>query len=136
MQVIAVDVGTAQLHESLRTDERIVSLENTDIRTWNGNEKFARITVDVSFISIREVLPSILNLLTPDGICILLFKPQFEVGPENLRKTGIPKSEAIRMRSVKDFETWLKHLNISVIYQYESALVGEAGNREVLFAVR
>jgi 23S rRNA (cytidine1920-2'-O)/16S rRNA (cytidine1409-2'-O)-methyltransferase len=134
-QVVAVDVGTAQLHERLRGDSRIVSLENTDIRNWKSEEKFARITVDVSFVSLREVLPSILGFLEPEGICVALFKPQFEVGPENLKKTGIPKSEEIRLRAVRDFETWLEASGIPVFHQHESGLIGEAGNREVLFAV-
>jgi 23S rRNA (cytidine1920-2'-O)/16S rRNA (cytidine1409-2'-O)-methyltransferase len=91
--------------------------------------------VDVSFISLREVLFPILELLSQDGICILLFKPQFEVGQENLRKTGIPKSEEIRVQSIRDFQIWLKDSRIPVFYQHESSLIGEAGNQEVLFAI-
>lgn len=134
-QVIAVDVGTAQLHERLMGDTRIISLENTDIRQWKSDETFSRIVADVSFISLREVIPSILRLLSQDGICILLFKPQFEVGQENLRKTGIPKSDAIRTQSIRDFQVWLQALGISIFYQHEASLIGEAGNREVLFAI-
>lgn len=92
--------------------------------------------MDVSFISLREVLPSVLGLLASDGICVLLFKPQFEVGPSQLKKTGIPKSEEIRVRSIRDFEDWLKVTGVIVLNQYESSLIGEAGNREVLFAVK
>lgn len=135
-QVTAIDVGTMQLHERLRSDPRIVSLENLDIRKWESHERFDIITIDVSFISIREVLPIALKFLDTSGICILLFKPQFEVGPELLRKTGIPKTEAIRLQSIQDFEAWLRLAGIYIIDQYESTLIGEAGNREVLFSVQ
>lgn len=135
-QVTAIDVGTMQLHERLRTNPRIVSLENLDIRKWESHERFSMITIDVSFISIREVLPTALRFLDSSGICILLYKPQFEVGPELLRKTGIPKTEAIRLQSIQDFETWLHHAGIHILNQYESTLIGEAGNREVLFSVQ
>lgn len=134
-RVTAVDVGTSQLHERLQGDARIISLENTDIRSWNSSERFVRIVVDVSFISLREVLPAILRFLAPEGICILLFKPQFEVGPTQLKKTGIPKSEEVRLQSVRDFESWLVTQSVSILTQKESSLIGEAGNREVLFAV-
>lgn len=77
--VHAVDVGTAQLHTSLQEDTRIISLENTDIRKWETDEKFDVITIDVSFISLREVLPHAKRLLVEKGKCIALFKPQFEV---------------------------------------------------------
>ncbi len=134
-RVTALDVGTSQLHPRLAGDTRIVSLENTDIRHWKSEQKFARIVVDVSFISLREVLFPILKFLSQDGICILLFKPQFEVGQENLRKTGIPKSEEIRVKSIRDFRIWLTDSGVSVLYQHESSLIGESGNQEVLFAI-
>lgn len=89
----------------------------------------------MSFISLREVLFPILELLSQDGICILLFKPQFEVGQENLRKTGIPKSEEIRLRSIRDFQIWLHNHGVSIFYQHDSSLIGEAGNQEVVFAI-
>jgi len=80
-------VGTSQLHESLRNDARVVSRENCDIRTAEFDEIFDLIVVDVSFISLRKIVPSLQKIASANTQIILLFKPQFEVGKEHLRKT-------------------------------------------------
>jgi 23S rRNA (cytidine1920-2'-O)/16S rRNA (cytidine1409-2'-O)-methyltransferase len=135
-RVTAIDVGTLQLHERLRSNPKICSLENTDIRHWQNEEQFGVITIDVSFISVREVLPAAFRHLESLGICVVLFKPQFEVGPDQLKKSGIPKSESIRLRSIQDFCSWLAEAGIVIVHQQASTLFGEAGNQEVLFALQ
>jgi len=78
-KVVALDVGTSQLHESLQSDSRVISLENTDIREVKLEEVFNLIVVDVSFISLRKIVPSLQENISENTQIILLFKPQFEV---------------------------------------------------------
>lgn len=95
--VVAVDVGTQQLAESLRMDARVVSIENKDFRELApeevGNRKFDFIVSDVSFISLTYILPYCGTFLKPDGQMMLLIKPQFEAGPSFLSKSGIVVDE-------------------------------------------
>jgi 23S rRNA (cytidine1920-2'-O)/16S rRNA (cytidine1409-2'-O)-methyltransferase len=103
-RVYAVDVGTHQLHERLRADERVVVLENVNARYLSPNaigEPVDLATVDVSFISLKKIIPSVIPLLTPNGILVTLVKPQFEVGRYQVGKGGIVKDEE-RIRVVLD----------------------------------
>jgi len=97
--VFAVDVGTNQLHESLRNDSRVVSYENCDIRNLEPtallNYKADCITVDVSFISLEHIFPYLSDFLDPFGCVIALIKPQFEAGKEFIGKNGIVKDPLI-----------------------------------------
>lgn len=96
-RVVAVDVGTQQLAEQLRSDDRVLSIENRDFRELTleetGNEPFDMIVSDVSFISLTYILPYCHPFLKPDGRMVLLIKPQFEAGPSFLNKNGIVKEE-------------------------------------------
>lgn len=103
----AVDVGTDQLHPSLRDDPRITLYEQTDIRAFQTTTIYDIITVDVSFISLRDIIDSIKRFSDHTTHIFLLFKPQFEVGRENLRKTGVPKSEMIILDAISGFEVFL-----------------------------
>jgi 23S rRNA (cytidine1920-2'-O)/16S rRNA (cytidine1409-2'-O)-methyltransferase len=105
--VVALDVGSSQLHPSLRNIENILSLENTDIREYQSSTHFDIIVTDVSFISLRQIIPSISRLSNYSTHIILLFKPQFEVGKNNLRKTGVPKNDTIIQTCLLDFQNWL-----------------------------
>jgi 23S rRNA (cytidine1920-2'-O)/16S rRNA (cytidine1409-2'-O)-methyltransferase len=103
-KVYAVDVGTHQLHERLRKDERVVVLENVNARYLppNGVGELVDVaTVDVSFISLKKIIPSVVPILTQRGILITLVKPQFEVGRYQVGKGGIVKDEE-RIRAVID----------------------------------
>ena len=96
-KVVAVDVGTDQLADQLRRDNRVVSLENQDFRTLTPEmlhcETFDFIVSDVSFISLTYILPYCAQYLKPDGLMMLLIKPQFEAGPSFLNKSGIVTDE-------------------------------------------
>ena len=105
--VTAVDVGTDQLHPSLRLDPRIRLFEQTDIRTFETDERFAVITIDVSFVSLDRILPSAVKLLEDSGSIVALFKPQFEVGRENLRRTGVPRSQESIDEALSAFRAFL-----------------------------
>lgn len=106
-RIYAVDVGTSQLHSSLREDSRVVSIENTDIRNFQASTYFDCIVGDISFISLTKLIDPILMLADEKTEIILLYKPQFEVGRENLRKTGVPKSDMIVAKKFQEFQELL-----------------------------
>jgi 23S rRNA (cytidine1920-2'-O)/16S rRNA (cytidine1409-2'-O)-methyltransferase len=92
-RVYAVDVGIHQLSTKLKNDSRVVSIEHTDIREYKTVERFDVITVDVSFISLEKIIPELGRFIVDNGSCILLIKPQFEVGKENIGKGGLVKDK-------------------------------------------
>ncbi len=121
----AVDVGTDQLHLSLRSDMRVSSYEQTDIRDLAKmkHDPYDIIVCDASFISLVLIFDAILQLTSPHSILILLYKPQFEVGREYLRKTGIPKDIKIVEEKMKEFEILLDSKNMRVLKKAKSSLV-------------
>ena len=132
--IYAVDVGSSQLDEKLRADKRVISLENTDIRNAAGviPEKADFITVDVSFISLKLVLPEIKNLLKPSGSAVALIKPQFEVGKSGLGKHGVVKDEALRNQAVEEIKRFATDLGFTVNGIITSPITGGEGNTEYL----
>jgi 23S rRNA (cytidine1920-2'-O)/16S rRNA (cytidine1409-2'-O)-methyltransferase len=104
-RVYAVDSGTSQLHFSLRTDERVISLENTNARYLSEKdftEKMDLAVMDVSFISQTKLFFAVCNVLRNEGRLISLIKPQFEVGRDGIGKGGIVKDERLRKKAVED----------------------------------
>jgi len=102
--VWAVDVGTNQLDERLKNDQRISSIENTDIRALKFEQIGSRVDAvvgDLSFISLINVLKIIPSFIKDDGFVILLIKPQFEVGPENVGKGGIVKNPKLHVKVIE-----------------------------------
>ncbi|MBS0247035.1 MAG: TlyA family RNA methyltransferase [Proteobacteria bacterium] len=133
-RVTAVDVGTAQLHQSLRADPRIVSLEQTDIRKLDAatlDPKPDLVVCDVSFISLRQVLPAALALAARPAQLIALIKPQFEAGRAQLKK-GIVRDEAVRQAVCDDIAELVKSLGGDVIGVIPSPIEGGDGNLEYL----
>lgn len=137
--VDAVDVGTDQLHSSLRIDPRVTVYEQTDIRdfakTYSSNQ-YDTIVCDASFISLSEIIDSILSLATDATKIILLYKPQFEVGKQNLRHTGVPKDLKIVEQKMKQFEELLLSKNTQILTKEKSTLMGEAGNQEWIYIIQ
>lgn len=136
--VDAVDVGTDQLHSSLRDHPAISLYEQTDIRDFSKAKhiRYDIIVCDASFIALREIVPSILLFTHEQTDIILLFKPQFEVGIEHLRKTGVPKNEQ-RVQEVMDiFEQFLNTHHVQIIHKIPSTLKWEAGNQEWIYHVK
>lgn len=129
-KVIAVDVGTDQLHPSLRGNPKIELHEKTDIRDFTlGDEKPDIIVIDVSFISLREILPHLANALCgPQTIIAAMLKPQFEAGKNQTNK-GIIKNDAVRRQILKEFETWAKQYFV-IADKHDSEVAGAKGNRE------
>lgn len=132
--VYAVDVGTNQLDGSLKSDSRVVSLENTDIRSVGDKikEKADFIGADVSFISLKLVLPKIKELLKDQGRAVVLIKPQFEVGKKGLGKNGIVKNSALREKTVEDIKTFAADLGFKILGVVQSPIAGGDGNIEYL----
>ena len=136
-KVFAVDVGRDQLDEKLRADSRVVSLEQTDIRDFMLPETLADfIGTDVSFISLKLVLPHVYRLLKSGGTAVTLIKPQFEAGRENLNKKGIVRSESARQKCVKDIEEFAVRCGFEHIGTEQSPIKGGDGNVEYLLALR
>ena len=134
-KVIAVDVGTDQLHPSLRSDERIELHEKTDIRNFKTSEHIGMVVGDVSFISLREILPHVVTLVDADAEIVAMVKPQFEAGQSSLKHKGVIKNDKMRRDILKDFETWaLKHFRI--LDKADSAVAGSKGNVERFYLLK
>lgn len=128
-KVIAVDVGTNQLHPSLKGDEKIELHEKTDIRDFKTKDKIDAIVIDVSFISLRLILPYVKeNLASMNTEIIAMLKPQFEAGRDQVNK-GIIKNEKTRRQILKDFEIWAKDYFI-INNKRDSSVSGAKGNNE------
>jgi len=134
-KVYAVDVGTEQLHPSLRSDERIELHEKTDIRDFYMTEKPNVAVMDVSFISLREILPHIANELSGKQTQIVaMLKPQFEAGKQQVNK-GIIKNDSVRRQILKDFEAWAKQYFV-IVDKRDSEVAGSKGNRERFYLLK
>ncbi len=149
VKVYAVDVGTDQLHPSLRGDKRIVLSEKTDIRNVytakpdelpSVNYKIIRdipdiIVMDVSFISLREILPHLVNeLSSPQTQLVAMVKPQFEAGKDQTNK-GIIKNDAVRRQILKDFEDWSRQYFV-IQNKRDSDVAGAKGNQERFYLLQ
>lgn len=129
-KVYAVDVGTDQLHPSLRHNRAIELHEKTDIRDFYlPEEKPDIIVMDVSFISLREILPHIARELSgPNTTIVAMLKPQFEAGREQTNK-GVIKNDSVRRQILKDFELWAKQYFV-IQDKRDSDVHGAKGNQE------
>jgi len=133
-RVYAVDVGRGQLHASLRARPEIISLEATDIRTLSPAllpEPPDLIVVDVSFISLKLVLPPALALARPQAQMIALIKPQFEAGRAHLKK-GVVREPQVHQAVCDDISAFVAGLGWNVLGIIPSPLTGGNGNREFL----
>ena len=125
---ICVDVGTDQLHPRLRQDSRVELHEKTDIRDFITNEPINIVVIDVSFISLRTILPHIASLVGPDAQVVAMVKPQFEAGAR-LKNSGVIKNDRERRKILADFEQWVKRCYV-IRGKADSAVAGSHGNRE------
>lgn len=133
---IAVDVGTNQLHPTLREDKRIELHEQTDIRTFRTHETIDIIVIDVSFISLRQILPHIHMLSNPKTDIIAMVKPQFEAVGDSQKHKGVVKNDRMRRDILKDFETWVTSHGFVISTKADSAVAGEKGNVERFYHLR
>ena len=134
-KVFAVDVGTDQLHPSLRSNPKIILHEKTDIRDFYADEAIDIIVGDVSFISLREILPHVVeNLMNTNTILIAMVKPQFEAGRHQVNK-GIIKNDKVRRQILSDFEDWAKKYFV-ILDKKDSEVAGSKGNLERFYKLK
>ncbi|MDD3794025.1 MAG: TlyA family RNA methyltransferase [Candidatus Gracilibacteria bacterium] len=136
-KIYAVDVGTSQLHESLRGNNKIIIRENTDIRKLEKlEENIDLITCDVSFISLEMILESIIFQMNDNTISLLLFKPQFEVGKQYINKKGVVIDEKISDKKLNDFLQICRDKGLQILKVEKSKLEGENGNKEIFVMMK
>ena len=134
-RVIALDVGRGQLDWRLRTDDRVVVMEGVNARHLEEHSlPFAAdlVVVDVSFISLRLVVPALLAHLKPSAVLVCLVKPQFEAGRHEVGKGGIVRDESIRRRTIDDTVRELQGLGLELVGIVPSPIRGQKGNLEEL----
>jgi 23S rRNA (cytidine1920-2'-O)/16S rRNA (cytidine1409-2'-O)-methyltransferase len=133
-KVFAVDVGTDQLHPSLRGDARIDLHEKTDIRDFIPDAVPDVVVIDVSFISLRDILPHVRAVSGPRTAVVAMVKPQFEAARHQVAK-GVIKNDSVRRGILKDFESWVKQYFL-IIDKADSEVAGARGNRERFYLLR
>jgi 23S rRNA (cytidine1920-2'-O)/16S rRNA (cytidine1409-2'-O)-methyltransferase len=138
-KVYAVDVGTNQLHWKLRSDPRVVSMEQMNLRTWDPAaipERCALLVADLSFISLRLAIPPVLPSLVPGAEAVLLVKPQFEAGREDVGAGGIVRDPAVHRRVVMTSWTFFAETELRPQALAVSPIKGGEGNTEFLMRLR
>ena len=138
-RIYAVDIGTAQLHPELQNDLRIVNMEHTNARYLTKQsfpESIDVVTADLSFISIKAVLPAVYQLLPSGGEAVVLVKPQFEAGPHFLSKNGVVTDRKVHRRVLEEVVDFAQKLGFGIFGLSFSGLAGESGNREYLLYIK
>jgi 23S rRNA (cytidine1920-2'-O)/16S rRNA (cytidine1409-2'-O)-methyltransferase len=134
-RVIALDVGRGQLDWRLRTDDRVVVMEGVNARHVGADDlpfQVAIATVDVSFISLRLVVPALVPHLAPGARLVCLVKPQFEAGRDAVGKGGIVRDEAVRRRVIDDTVAAIAGVGLELVGVVPSPIRGQKGNLEEL----
>ena len=134
-KVFAVEVGSNQLHPSLHGNPKIELHEKTDIRNFKTSQPIDIVVADVSFISLRELLPSIARLCSQNTQLAVMVKPQFEAMASNLKHKGVIKNDKIRRQILKDFEDWALQ-TFSIQDKADSEVAGAKGNRERFYLLK
>ena len=132
-RVYAVDVGYGQLAWKLRQDERVVVIERTNIRNMPGErvpETVDIATIDVSFISLKIVVPAVMAFLKPEGLILALIKPQFEVGKNQVGKGGVVRNPELHDRVIEDLSNFFAASGLGCAGVVPSPILGPKGNRE------
>ena len=138
-RVVALDVGHGQLHWKIRQDPRVEVREKVNARDLAPNDfanRFDAVVCDVSFISLRLILPPALRLLRPAGIICALIKPQFEAGRSEVGKGGIVRDPGVHDRVIDGLRAWVKGYPLEEIGLIPSPITGTDGNREFLWCLR
>ena len=139
VRVYAVDVGYGQLDAKLRADPRVVVREKVNARSLSERdvpEPVDLAVVDVSFISLRLVLPAVAARVAPGGSIVALVKPQFEAGRKEVPRGGVVRSEETRRRVVREIEEAGRALGLEVLGVVASPIAGARGNAEFLLGFR
>ena len=138
-KVFSIDVGYGQLAWKLRQDERVVCMERTNIRhvTIEDTKEFADFaSIDVSFISLKLVLPKAKELLNQDGEIVALIKPQFEAGKEKVGKKGVVRDKKVHMEVIETISKFVVDNGFAILHLDYSPIKGPEGNIEYLIHLR
>jgi 23S rRNA (cytidine1920-2'-O)/16S rRNA (cytidine1409-2'-O)-methyltransferase len=138
-KVYAIDVGYGLLAWKLREDPRVVAIERTNIRHYNGagiTDGIDLAVFDASFISLRLIIPPVLRLIKEGALLIALIKPQFEVEKREVGNHGVIRDPALHQRVLAEIEAFCRSLGLSVLGSCESPLTGPAGNREFFICLK
>ena len=138
-KVYAIDVGYGQLAWKLRTDERVINLERTNFR-YVTNEQIPEAldfaSVDVSFISLKHILPTMKTLLKDGATAVCLIKPQFEAGKDKVGKKGVVRDSAVHLEVIENVKTYILSNGFSLLSLDFSPIKGPEGNIEYLAYIR
>ena len=137
-KVYSIDVGYGQLAWKLRSDDRVVNLERTNIRYVTDEtvpDKIDFFSVDVSFISLTLVLPAVIKLLSENGEGVCLIKPQFEAGREKVGKKGVVRDKAVHSEVIEKIRSFAVETGFSVLGLDYSPIKGPEGNIEYLIHI-
>ena len=134
--VIAVDVGRAQLHDRLRADPRVTLMDGVNARDLPELPPVDLFVADLSFISLRKVLPSVAKRVPARTTGIVLLKPQFEAGRADVPRGGVMRDDAVRERVRDEFVAWAREAGWEVLGIIESPIRGGSGNIEYLVHLR
>jgi 23S rRNA (cytidine1920-2'-O)/16S rRNA (cytidine1409-2'-O)-methyltransferase len=133
--VVAVELGTDQLHPSLRGNKQIELHEKTDIRDFRTGEKIDLVVADVSFVSLREILPNVARLSNQQTQIVAMVKPQFEAAARGQKHKGVIKNDKMRRQILKDFEDWAR-TKFVIQDKVDSAVAGAKGNQERFYLLK
>jgi 23S rRNA (cytidine1920-2'-O)/16S rRNA (cytidine1409-2'-O)-methyltransferase len=136
-KVIAVELGTDQMHPSLRNDPRIELHEQTNILDVKMlSEVPDLVVIDVSFVSLRNILPTVNTIVSKPSVQIVaMVKPQFEAAQSSQKHKGVIKNDKVRRKILKDFETWAHNLFV-IIAKADSEVAGSKGNLERFYLLK
>ena len=132
-KIFGVDVGYGQVHEKIRSNEHVVVMERTNLRSleW-AQEPVDLVTLDLSFISVLKVMVAVTGALKKDGHLIVLIKPQFEAERHEVGRGGIIKDQAVHQKVVEKITGGIKGYGYQLIGVTESPILGGSGNKEFL----
>ena len=134
-KVIAVEKGTDQLNPLLRLNPKLESHEKTDIRSFKTDSNIDLVLIDVSFVSLEEILPAVSKLVSPKTVIVAMAKPQFQTKDQKLKHRGVIKNERIRRQILVNLEQWLKRYFV-IQAKADSLLSGVKGNRERFYKLK
>jgi 23S rRNA (cytidine1920-2'-O)/16S rRNA (cytidine1409-2'-O)-methyltransferase len=138
-QVVALDVGHGQLDWRLRTDPRVVVREHVNARYLQADDlpgPFDVVTIDVSFISLRQILPVVPPRLQPEGHVVALVKPQFEAGRDDVERGGLVTDPAVHARVLDEVRAAARAIGLTPMADTPSPITGATGNQEFLLHLR
>ena len=137
--VFAIDVGYGQLHNKLRQDPRVVSMERTNARNLTRAdlpEPVHLVVIDASFIGLEKLLPAAYEILVPDGDVLALIKPQFQVGQDKVGKGGVVRDMEVRREAVRALVRDAEAIGFDRVAEADSVITGPKGNQETFIWLR